>query len=177
MIDILPVQQKVLIRRIRFMRMCTTIVSAIVVLAVIAGLLLLPTLETIRSRKIALQAYTKQLEEEGMIVSAEDITNLQSRTTALSARLAVPLPESPLSYIGIVKTHQISGIRLVGYEILNPEKRTLQIRGVATTRQILQQFISALQEDARIATVDSPVTNFVKSTESEFTMTITFTQL
>lgn len=176
MIDILPLNQKVLIRRIRWMRIVSTCLAGIVLLIVITAVLLLPTFETIQSRKVALGAYTKQLEAKGAIVSNDDITTLETRTNTVADKLAGKIPESPLSYIATIKSNQIQGIRLNGYEIASPEKRTVQLRGIASTRQALQQFIAALQQDPHISAVDSPITNFVKSTESEFIMTITFTQ-
>jgi hypothetical protein len=138
---------------------------------------LLPTYETTHSRKVALSAYTKQLEENGDIVAVSDIAALETRVGTLSQRLAVSLPPSPLVYIDIIKQNQTTGIRFTGYECSAPEKRIVQLRGVAANRQALQQFIASLEKDERISVVDSPVTNFVKSAESEFTMTITFAQL
>ena len=176
MIDILPLNQKTMIRRIRFVRILTTILVSIVVLMIAAALLLLPTFETIQSRTTALHAYTRELEENGLITTTDDIATLESRTKLLSERLASKVPESPLIYIDIIKSYRIQGVRITGYDIPSPEKRMIQLRGIASTRQTLQQFITALDQDARIATVDSPVTNFVKSTDNEFTLTITFTQ-
>lgn len=176
MIDILPLPQKILIRRMRWMRIATTCLVGVILLVVIAAVLLLPTFETIQSRKVALGAYTKQLEAKGAIVSAGDISALEARTAVVAERLAGKIPESPLSYINTIKANQIQGIRLTGYEVATPEKRMVQLRGVAATRQVLQQFIAALQQDSHISAVDSPITNFVKSAESEFTMMITFTQ-
>lgn len=158
------------------MRIATAICLGCIVLSSTALILLLPTYETTQSRKAALGAYTKQLEENGAIISEGDVTALQSRITALSQKLASPLPSSPLVYIDIIKTNHIQGIRFTGYEITSPEKRIVQLRGVASNRQVLQQFIAALDQDTRVSVVDSPIANFVKSAESEFTMTITFTQ-
>lgn len=176
MIDILPLAQKKAIRRIRQMRIGTSIFVGITVLAGVAVLLLLPTYETTQSRKVTLGTYTKQLEENGEIVASEDIDVLGSRVSNLAQKLAVALPSSPLIYIDTIKANQIQGIRFTGYEFSSPEKRTVQLRGVAANRQVLQQFIAALGQDSRVSVVDSPITNFVKSAESEFTMTITFTQ-
>lgn len=176
MIDILPHPQKILIRRMRSMRIVTTCLFGLVVLVLIAIVLLLPTYETIRSRTVALSAYTKELEAKGAIVSSADIATLEARAGVVAEKLAGKVPDSPLVYISTIRANQIQGIRLTGYEIASSEKRMVQLRGVAATRQILQQFIATLQQDPRVSVVDSPITNFVKSAESEFTMTITFTQ-
>lgn len=176
MIDILPLAQKKTIRHVRHMRVATSVFVGVILLAIIGAVLLLPTYETIRSRKTALGAYTKQLEENGDIVASSDVTALEARTAALSQKLAAPLPSSPLEYMDVVKANQIQGIRFTGYEFTSPEKRTVQLRGIASNRQVLQQFIAALGQDPRVSVVDSPIANFVKSAESEFTMTITFIQ-
>jgi hypothetical protein len=110
------------------------------------------------------------------MVSAADIAALEARTKRMREKLTAKVPASPLVFVQIVGEVTVPGVKLVGFDIPNPEKNTVQIRGTASTREALQQFIGALQKDARIATVDSPITNFVKSSESEFTLTLTFVQ-
>lgn len=176
MINILPPSQKKLVRRIRIMRVVAAYLGSVIVLAVVAVVLLLPTYVSIRSREMALRSHTRALEANGVMVSAADIAALEARTKRMREKLTAKVPASPLVFVQIVGEVTVPGVKLVGFDIPNPEKNTAQIRGTASTREALQQFIGALQKDARIATVDSPITNFVKSSESEFTLTLTFVQ-
>jgi len=166
-----------MIRHIRTMRMINTALAGCTLLALVGLLLLLPTYEMIRTRAQALQLYTRELEANGVVISETDIALLQSRIKLLREKLTVHITYAPLTYVEVVEQHQVDGVRITGYDIENPEKQMMQIRGFATNRQVLQQFITVLQADTRIVVVDSPITNFVKSSEGEFTLMITFKQL
>lgn len=163
-----------MIRRVRYMRIATVIVWSAIILLAVSTALFLPTLQTIDSRYIVTTDQMHRLEQSGVITKAVDVMDLQKRTRAIKDKLASSLPASPMQYINHIRTYEGSGIRLIGYGVTNADKPIVEVHGVATTRQNLQQFIATLQADSTIATVDSPVTNFVKSSQSEFTITITF---
>jgi hypothetical protein len=80
MINILPPSQKKLVRRIRIMRVVGAYLGSVIVLAVVAVVLLLPTYVSIRSREMALRSHTRALEANGVMVSAADIAALEART-------------------------------------------------------------------------------------------------
>lgn len=160
----------------RILRITTTYLVSVILLGCASLLLLLPTYTAVQARAQAMRTHTQELHAEGALVSSADIEALQSRTKFLREKLTAKIGASPLLYIDIVIEHTMQGVRIVGFEIPTPEKYTMQVRGTAATRQALQTFITALQGDSRIAVVDSPITNFVKSAESEFNLTLTFVQ-
>ena len=174
MINILPYNQKKMIRRTRCVRIVVVAIWSTIILILVAGVLFLPTLLTINTRYAIARGQTDRLQQSGVIITAADIALLEKRTKAVKDKLAVPAPLSPMDYTTHIRAHETSGITLIGYDMGNTDKLNMQVRGIAATRQALQQFVAALQEEATIATVDSPVTNFVKSSESEFTITVTF---
>lgn len=177
MINILPLTQKTLVRRIRIVRLISTCLAGVIVLALVAVILIAPTLEVVRSRARALGLYSRELQASGSMVSPQEVAQLQARTKVVRERLTVKLPTPPLVFVEIIQAHTVPGVRLTAFDIQSPEKRMLQLRGTATTREALQRFVGVLEADTRIALVDSPITNFVKSSESEFTLTLTFTEL
>jgi len=177
MINILPYNQKKVIERIRYMRIATVTLWVGIILFVVAIALFLPTLQTINSRFLITNEQMVRLEQSGAITKAVDVIELQRRTRVLKDILAANLPVSPMQYIDRIRTHATAGIILNGYDMSTAEKPVVEVRGVASTRQGLQQFVSALQSDATVASVDSPVSNFVKSSQSDFIITVTFKSL
>lgn len=159
------------------MRIATVSVWSVVILIFVAGILFLPTLQTINSRYMIAKEQMERLEQSGAIAKAVDIEALVARTSVLTEKLAVAVPPSPMEYMQYVQKYRSDGIRITGYEMSAADKPIMQIRGVASTRENLQQFVGLLQAEPAVATVDSPVANFVKSSQSEFMITVTFKTL
>ncbi len=174
MINILPPQQKKVIAHLRSMRMITTSLFAAIVLVAVAGMLFLPTLQTINSRYTIALDQMHRLEAKGEVIKPLDITDLQSRIKTLKTKLAAVMPVSPLEYVQHIRNYETRGIHMTGYVMNTTDQPVMQIRGIADTREALQQLITDLQSDQTISSIDSPVSNFVKSTQGEFVITITF---
>ncbi len=174
MINILPYNQKRTIRTIRYLRIMTVVVWGLIILGVAAGALFLPSLLTVNSRYAIEVAQTRHLEQSGVIVKAADVVDLQQRTKSIKDKLAAPRTKTPLEYIAYIRNHEGTGVRLTGFTVHTTEKPTISVVGVAPTRQSLQGFVDALKSDPLIESVESPVTNFVKSTQSEFTISVIF---
>ncbi len=163
-----------MIRHTRYTRIVTVVLWAAILMLVISALLLLPTVHTIQSRAVITNEQMARLEQSGVITKAVDVIDLQKRARVMKEKLAAQLPVPPMEYVERIRAYEDSGIKMTGYKINSADKPILQIYGVAMTRQTLQRFIAALQADPTIQTVDSPVTNFVKSTQSSFMITVTF---
>jgi hypothetical protein len=176
MIDILPYSQKVVIKRIRTMRIITVVLWAIILLLGATALLFLPTLQTINSRYSITTAQMDHLEQSGVIIKSADVVSFERRLVVIKNKLALKTPPAPMAYVERIRTYA-QGIELTGYTINSADKPIVQVRGVASTRQALQQFVTALQNDTTIAVVDSPIANFVKSNQGSFTLTVTFKNL
>lgn len=177
MINILPYNHKKMVDRLRTARVVTITLWAYILLVIIAGLLLLPLSVAIDSRFSFANNQIAQLEREGIAVKDVDIAALEARTKTLLEKLAAPLRPSPLVYIDIVRSHASGGISLNGYAIEAGEGLVLKVAGTAASRETLQRFVAALQKEERIASVESPVSNYVKSAESPFSLTIMFKAL
>jgi hypothetical protein len=173
MINILPYKQKKLIDRLRILRVVTTTLWAVIFLVGSAMLLLVPLLVTTNSRFAITEEQIRHLEQSGIVISPVDVASIRERTNALLAKLAASLPPSPTEYVAVVRGVQGPDITISGYSMGSSEPR-LEIVGTAATREGLQRFIATLEKHQRVASVESPVSNYVKRTNSSFTITVVF---
>lgn len=174
MINILPYHQKKAIERLRMLRVASVTIWALAFLAGAAMLLLVPLLVTINSRFAIAGGQIEELERAGIVVRPVDVAALEARTQRLLQKLAAPTAPSPIEYIAVVRGIPAQGITLSGYTTGESNAPILEVAGTAATREALQRFIAALEKDERIASVESPVSNYVKSAASPFTISITF---
>lgn len=155
--------------------MLTSFIWIVILLVFVGALLFLPTLITINSRYSIAEQQIKKLEESGNIVKAVDIASLEARTRILLAKLGAPATSSPVEYIAFVRElTPAATISLKGFTMDSSAKPILGVSGIAKTRQDLQKFVDTIKANDTVALVDSPVSNFVKSTDNEFKITITF---
>lgn len=174
MINLLPYQEKKLIQRIMIMRVVTTTLVVATILAVVGGLLFLPTLLTIGSRYDLAQSQISRLEQEGVVTSTVNIADLEKRTTTLEEKFAQVLPTSPIAYVTAVRQAVVPGITLVGYTLDKDQKKMLTVTGIAANREVLQSFANTLQTNDMIASIDNPIVNYVKSKDNQFTISVVF---
>lgn len=171
MIDILTYTQKRTVNKIRTIRVVMVFLWGIILLLAIAVILFLPTLHTINSRFVLADAQMRRLEAGGLIAKKADISELKNKTNHIIEKIAADLPPSPLEYINLIQKHEVDGIKLTGFSI---NGIVVEVNGVASTRQNLQRFVNELQAEPSITTVNSPVTNFIKNNQNEFSISLTF---
>ena len=175
MINLLPYQEKKIVERMRVLRVINVTVFIAILLVIAAALLLLPTLVTINSRYELAQQQVSLLEKEGVVANPVDVQNLENRTKELVAKLAVPEEVSPTEYVEIITSTANASIMLTTFSFAHSEEApTLSVAGVATSREALQSYVSKLQSHESIASVDSPITNYVKNKDADFRITVVF---
>ncbi len=174
MINILPYSQKKSIERLRMLRVATVTIWVLAFLSGVAILLLIPLLVTINARFAIAGGQIEALERAGVVARPVDVAILQARTERLAAKLAAPLPVPPVDYIAIVRSVPAFGIALTGFTLETRESPLLEIAGTAQSREALQRFIAVLEQHEKIASVESPVSNYVKSVNSTFKISIAF---
>lgn len=172
MINLIPYKQKSLIKRLRSLRILNSVLTALIILSAIVFVLSIPTALAINARHALVLKELHTLEDKGEIVKEENMTNLQNSVKNLKAKFAADLAPSPLVYMDIVRENINSGITLKGFESVSDQ--SIQIHGLADQRQDIQQLVDTLEQVESVDKVDSPVSNYIKSTNSEFVITITF---
>ncbi len=172
MINLLPYKEKKIIERMTIIRMVHTTIKGVGALLFILAILLVPTLLTINSRFTLANDQIKLVQKNSMIPSDIDLTTLEQRAVAAQAKLASTPRTPPTQYIALIKEATPPGIviRQFGTE----DGLLFQVSGVSENRELLQSFIAVLQANGQVATVDNPVSNFIKNKNGEFKLSISF---
>jgi len=176
MINILPYSYKKDVNRLRRLRVFTVTIWAITILALIAVLLWFPLLVTINSRFAIANKQIAELERTGVVVSPVNVALLEERAKTLADKLATDLPPAPTQYVALIQSVPHSGITLSGFVVGATSALSIEVTGVAATREALQRFIAALEANEIVTAVESPVSNYVKSVQSPFSITVILTQ-
>lgn len=163
-----------MIRNIRTLKVVNTTLVVLTVLGIAGAFLLLPAFITINNRYDITQAQVDSLKQQGVIASAIDIQELDRRTADLEAKLAVSTEASPTELIKIIRALAGKDILLTGFSKEKSDALKLSVTGVATTREALQAYIESLKGQQKVESVDSPIANYVKSKDADFTITVSF---
>jgi hypothetical protein len=177
MINLLPYKEKKIVEHVRIMRVVTVTLSMVTILVIIAGVLLLPTYITITSRYALAQKNISKLEKEGVITNNINIEDIDKRTNELVKKLTAPDDTPPAEYVALVRGASNNQIRLTGFSLATNNKTgaiSFAVSGIALNREALQQYVSSLQKLEQVATVDSPISNYVKSKDADFAITLSF---
>jgi hypothetical protein len=172
MINLLPYKEKRSIEHVRLLRIVRTVFLGFIILIGMAGVLLVPTLLTINSRFRIATDQIASLERDGTLVSSVDLATLQKRARSVGAKLATPPASGPIEYVSVIRDTVVPGVTINRFA--TTEGGALAVYGTASTRSVLQSFIKVLESNTRVLAVDSSVANFVKATNSPFSITITF---
>ena len=105
-----------------------------------------------------------------------DEVNLIAKYTKLAKR-ELALVTTPSVELETIFTARHKGIRLVGIDYLTAKNNTtVQIKGIAASRQDLLTFTSKLESLPIVKSVDSPVANLVGDTNAPFTLAVELTK-
>jgi hypothetical protein len=172
MINLLPYKEKRTVEKVRLIRMITAVLFGLVIAVVIGGVLLVPTVLTVISRKKIADNQIALLERDGTLIRSEDLGALEGRTVLVNKKLAPLIGTQPTAHIARIDSLAPKGISINRFA--TTDTGALQIYGVASTRDVLQSFIKILSTDPHSSSVDSAVSNFVKATNSPFMVTVSF---
>lgn len=177
MINILPHNQKKVVAKIRALRATAITLWALTALGIVAVILLIPVYVAINTRFALVNQQIASLEQQGMVVDPIDVSSLESRVDVLTKKLATKTTASPIVYIDHIRSVLTTGNTLSGFVFTPGQEPSIEVAGTATTRASLQTFVAALEALPGVSSVESPVTNYVKSTNSSFNLTVTFKAL
>jgi hypothetical protein len=172
MINLLPYKEKKSIERIRNVLILKTLFLGGVILSAISIVLMAPTFIAVKSRFSIVKDQMVLLERTGMVAKDVDLTKLEKDIQFVKGKLSAAIGVQPTRYIDIVAGAVPVGIKLDRFS--SDDTGSLELYGISSTREVLQSFIKTLESDPHIATVDSPVTNFIKNKNNTFRLTISF---
>ncbi len=175
MSNLLPHNHIKLVKRLYKAKTISVTIWFLIAMTVFGVVLFLPTLFTINSRFGIAQHQIKTLEQSGELVSPVDIALYEKTVEGLLQSLAAPQPLPPTRYINILTNTLTPGVTLTGFEILKSDDRIMvRTGGIATTRESLQAYLIMLEQHDMVAMVDNPISNYIGSRDTEFSVVVTF---
>ncbi len=173
MINLLPDQEKNIIRKEYRLRVIAVILVGILITAILTIVFLLPSyILVLYKNKVAEQFVNKtpttEVDEEDFVATL--------RKAKISAQVLRPGPAvlTMTRVIEIINTTKTSNISITSmtYNKGADTPPTIDIIGKAKTRQSLVNFTQSLQKSQPIASVDLPVSSFAKDTDIPFSIAI-----
>ena len=172
MINLLPYTEKKMVERVRFLRLVNTVLTGLVLLLVVTGLLFVPTILTTDTRYTIANKEIAALIKNEKLVNDVDVAELQRRASIVEQKLSQSATSFPLSYMTQIENAAPSGIQYS--KLIFTAPTMIEVFGTSTGREALQSFIGALEALPSVASVDSPLSNLVKTKEGIFKVTVLF---
>lgn len=174
--NLLPQERAHALRQLYFLRLTVVALLVLSGVAVVHGVLLLPSYLYLQSqvaeRESSLERLTTTLagseeQEIGMRVAA------LAADSAHLARLS-SVPKASAAVSAIIKLPR-SGIRLTGFSFAPKDEAdaTMTVSGIASTRENLRRFEQLLAAEAYVTKADLPISAYAKESDIAFTITLT----
>lgn len=120
-------------------------------------------------------ALTKVLNSTKYEMSNKTFNDLSQVVNTANGKLTIFLSNTseivrPSLVIKKIVDKRKSGLRILGiaYERKDSASASVTIRGKSNDRNALIRFVDALRQDPLFVTVDSPIANIIKQTDSDF---------
>lgn len=173
MINLLPTTEKNSIRKEYRLRVIATILTGLLIISSIALILFIPPyILTLYKNRAAENIISKAPTSEG------DQADFSERLTIAQDAVAILKPDTktllPTESIAFVMKHKTASIKItsLAYDKRNNEPEVIRVVGIAKTRQTLVEFTNALRSEARVASIDLPVSSFAQDTNISFEFNI-----
>ena len=178
MINLLPEEEKILIKREYTRRLAVVSGIFLFILVCSAVILLLPSYLPLSSQK---QSFESQLDAAKQGLSREKADEIESSIRRLNDKLAFFSQQGEntrqisvlIKQILSAKTHSVKLLTFI-YQKGTQEKKNEQmlIRGTAATRSAFLAFAKALEIVNGVSEVQSPPANLMKDENVEFNLTL-----
>jgi hypothetical protein len=174
--NLVPRQSILAFRRNYFFRLATVGIVLLSILIVIHGILLIPSYfyarEEVSSESATLDHLTKSLATTEEQAAQTQLSNLQSEATYLS-RLSNTATASAAIKAVLAVPH--AGIVLNAFTFTAPTASapgSMQISGVASTRETLRSYDSALSALSFVTSANLPISDYASDSNIPFTITL-----
>ncbi|MBA3550845.1 hypothetical protein H0W32_01390 [Patescibacteria group bacterium] len=173
MINLLPDSEKNVIRKEYRLRVIAVVFVGIFLTALVTIIFLLPSyilvvFKNMTSEQLMNKAPTTKVDQEDFVATL--------RKAKMAALILKPNPTvvTMTDVVGIINKNKTSNIAIssISYSKDNSVSPSIDIIGIAKTRQSLVGFTQLLQKEEQIALVDLPVSSFAKDTDIPFSIAI-----
>lgn len=174
MINLAPQENIKQFRRVYFMRLTTVVLIMATALVVIHGVLLIPSYALLNVRVVEQEV---ERDTVGRLLQAAEGGQIEEKLKDMALQLSrlETLPDQPslTSAVDLVLGVPRGGIsiRSIGYEP-GAETGALRVQGVATTREALRSYAQLLEGEARVESVDFPISDLAAERNLTFTISV-----
>ena len=177
MINVLPIREKILLRREYILRLVILCVFLFSLLFICATLLLLPSYTFSQSKVKTLEAQMQKLNASYPDISQESlnktIVDINSTLALLdSGKNPLSVPEDIFAVIVSLKPKNIKFFQ-ISYVQDAKGRNNVEIHGNAPNREALATLEDIFKKDSRIDIVDLPISSFTKRSDINFTLKVT----
>ena len=177
MINVLPEQEKSGLLREYRLRLATVCLCMTTLLAVLACILLLPSYVMSTSKESILESRLVQMNELNPSVSLSDLNifiDKINNTLSLFDNKSIVRDTYKSVFLPLLESrpNDIQISQFLYSDKGEVDGVDLEIHGVAVNRGALQSFKTILENSGNFIKVDVPISNFVKRTNIDFTMSL-----
>lgn len=173
--NLLPENRLRSLRQVYFLRLATVAVLVLSGVAIVHGVLLLPSYLFVRAqveeREMRLDALTKTLAGAAEQEVSARVAAIATDSAYLAKRAAAPKASTATQAILAVPRE---GVRLRGFSFAPQESGAqMLVSGVASSRESLRRYEQALADQPFITGVELPISAYAKESNIDFTITLT----
>lgn len=183
-INILPAHEKKIIHKEYWIRFFTILLNLLVVASIVASLLLFPSYFLAQSKESLVESKLDAFNKENPDLSNSNIDNITNDINSKLEMLnnaAIPyeVSDNVLNNIinsrtdGITFSQILFDKKTIKVSGLDQKVSVLEIHGIATNRDTLRNFKTALDSNTSFSKVDLPISDFLEKIDLNFTITIT----
>lgn len=176
-INILPISEKKIVYREYVMRLFTTLFNLTALVVIFSVFLLFPSYFLSKSEESMLEAKLEDFNKQNpeLINSNMDkiIGDINSKLDTLSKKeSSYKVSENVLNNILSIRTEGITFSQIL-FNKKAADSSILEIHGIATSRDALRNFKTALDNNPSFSSVELPVSNFLEKADLNFIISIT----
>lgn len=178
MINVLPLNQKIELRKEYRLRLVTLCLFVFSILVFLASFLLLPAYvlskEKVSTLEIQLQKYNEENPDNSVDNLTKLISDINNNLTILNqGTQSISVVDDMLS---TVLSSRSSGITIsrMSYRVSLENKNVFELNGRALDRASLRSFEDKLKASPKVESTDLPVSNFTKRSNIDYSLTVTF---
>ena len=174
MINLLPKQQKKELKHEYEIRLLSVIFIMIAILGIVATALVLPSYFFSKSKETLVEKNLETFNKENPLVKVEDLnkinTDINSKIKVLDSKWSND-PDMDVTFKNFLSlTPEGISISQILFNENADKNKSFEIHGQASDREVLQNFKTILEKDEKFKNVDLPISNFVKKTKIDFTL-------
>lgn len=172
--NLLPESRARSLRQVYFLRLATVAVLVLSGVAIVHGVLLLPSYLFVRAqvaeREMRLEALTTTLAGAAEQEVSARVAAIAADSAYLAKRAAAPKAATALKAVLAVPR---DGVRLRGFSFAPGEGGAqMLVSGVAGSREALRRYEQALGDEPYVEAVELPISAYAKESNIDFTITL-----